>query len=85
MKKWLSSLTIIGSLLFLGACNGDEEAATEETGSAEEQAQPETGAAAEGEQAAGPVRSVGTAGRVPDYAGKNRDRPAPRTGTQPFL
>lgn len=53
MKKWLSSLTIIGSLLLLGACNGDEEAATEETGSAEEQAQPETGAAAEGEQAAG--------------------------------
>lgn len=47
MKKWLSSLTIIGSLLLLGACNGDEEAATEETGSAEEAAAPESGAAAE--------------------------------------
>ena len=47
MKKWLSSLTIIGSLLLLGACNGDEEEATEETGSAEEAAAPESGAAAE--------------------------------------
>ena len=51
MKKWLSSLTIIGSLLLLGACNGDEEAATEDTGSAEEAEAPESGAAAEGEGA----------------------------------
>ena len=47
MKKWLSSLTIIGSLLLLTACNGDEETATEDTGSAEEAAAPESGAAAE--------------------------------------
>ena len=53
MKKWLSSLTIIGSLLLLGACNGDEEAATEDTGSAEEAEAPESGAAAEGEEGAG--------------------------------
>lgn len=50
MKKWLSSLTIIGSLLLLTACNGDEEAA-EDTGSAEEaeapQSKGEEGAAAE--------------------------------------
>lgn len=47
MKKWLSSLTIIGSLLLLTACNGDEEAATEDTGSAEEAEAPESGAAEE--------------------------------------
>lgn len=47
MKKWLSSLTIIGSLLLLTACNDDEETATEDTGSAEEAAAPESGAAAE--------------------------------------
>lgn len=50
MKKWLSSLTIIGSLMLLTACNGDEEAA-EDTGSAEESEAPqskgEEGAAAE--------------------------------------
>jgi hypothetical protein len=54
MKKWLSSLTIIGSLLLLGACNGDEEAAeTEDTGAAQEEApeaSEESGAAAEGEE-----------------------------------
>lgn len=53
MKKWLSSLTIIGSLLLLGACNGDEEEATEDTGSAEEAEAPESGAVAEGEEGAG--------------------------------
>ena len=52
MKKWLSSLTIIGSLLLLSACNGDEEAAQEDTGSAEEAKAPESGAAAEGEEGA---------------------------------
>lgn len=45
MKKWLSSLTIAGSLLLLGACSGDEEAA-EEKSSTEETAH-ESGAAAE--------------------------------------
>lgn len=52
MKKWLSSLTIIGSLLLLTACNGDEEAATEDTGSAEEAESPESGTAADGEEGA---------------------------------
>lgn len=52
MKKWLSSLTIIGSLLLLGACNGDEET-TEETGAAsEEQAAESTETAEGGEEAA---------------------------------
>ena len=31
------------------------------------------------------VRSVGTTGRIPDYACKSRNRPAPGAGTQPFL
>lgn len=51
MKKWLSSLTIIGSLLLLTACNGDEEAA-EDTGSAEESGSPESETAAKGEEGA---------------------------------
>lgn len=32
-----------------------------------------------------PVCRIGTARRVPHYAGKNGDVPAPRAGTQPFL
>ncbi len=55
MKKWISGLTIIGSLLVVSACSNDEgaedtsaeeENATEETASSEESG----GAAAEGEQ-----------------------------------
>ena len=46
MKKWLSSLTIIGTLIFLGACNNDE-AAEEDTSkeeNTEEVAKQEEGA-----------------------------------------
>src|SRR5699024_9195479 len=54
MKKWLSSLTIIGTLIFLGACNNDE-AAEEDTSkeeNTEEVAKQEEGAAAEGQEQA---------------------------------
>src|SRR5699024_12705868 len=54
MKKWLSSLTIIGTLIFLGACNNDE-AAEEDTSKEEntaEVAKQEEGAAAEGQEQA---------------------------------
>ncbi len=65
MKKWLSSLTIIGSLLLLGACNGDEEAATEDTESTEETA-PESGAAAEGEEGAGAEEGTAEQPEMPE-------------------
>lgn len=55
MKKWLSSLTIIGTLIFLGACNNDE-AAEEDTSkeeNTEEVAKQEEGAAEEGAAAEG--------------------------------
>ena len=64
MKKWLSSLTIIGTLIFLGACNNDEaaeedtskeenteEVAKQEEDAAEEGAS-EEGASAEGQEQA---------------------------------
>lgn len=74
MKKWLSSLTIIGSLLLLGACNGDEEAATEDTESTEEAA-PESGAAAEGEEGAAeqPEMPEPDLEDVPDVVAKVND------------
>lgn len=65
MKKWLSSVTIIGSLLFLGACNGDEEGAGD-TGQAEEQSHPDTGAAAEGEEAGGEKSAAGEQPEAPE-------------------
>lgn len=69
MKKWLSSLTIIGSLLLLGACNGDEESTEnteEDTGATQEEAAPESGAAAEGETAEQPEMPEPDLEGVPD-------------------
>lgn len=69
MKKWLSSLIIIGSLLLLGACNGDEESTEnteEDTGASQEEAAPESGAAAEGETAEQPEMSEPDLEGVPD-------------------
>lgn len=69
MKKWLSSLIIIGSLLLLGACNGDEESTEnteEDTGASQEEAAPESGAAAEGETAEQPEMPEPDLEGVPD-------------------
>lgn len=48
MKKWLSSLTIITSILVLGACSGDEEStenAAEDTEGTQEESAPAEGTA----------------------------------------
>lgn len=73
MKKWLSSLTIIGSLLLLGACSDDEESAKEDTSSSEEAAAPESGATAEEGAAEQPEMPEPDLENVPDVVAEVND------------